>query len=125
MSPEAREILLIGRALVDYGWIKEDMAHDEQGAYVSATSLEACAWCSIGAIDRALYFLDGERSFDNAHYKRLTHGRKEAVQALARVVDDSYKSDRDEEMQIVAFNDARKTTHAMVVAAFDTALRED
>lgn len=125
LSPEAREILLISRALVDYGWTQGDMALNKKKGYTHATSSEAVCWCALGAIDRAVFFLDGEQHVEGSSgYMRVAQGKEQAIIALAHAMKERVYSNQDVEMLVVEFNDDPKTTQQKVVAAFDQALRE-
>lgn len=85
------------------GWIKGISAVDKKGRYVLPSEDSACRFCSLGAIDRAVFDLNAPMAVGI-----------EAQQRLAAVVGSD----------IINANDDKKTTFRQIVFSFELAQTE-
>lgn len=100
-------ILKRARELVERGWVKGQLAVDDMGVSASVWQARATCFCSVGAIQRAIWERPG---WDGAN-PILHPAYNPALEALC--------ADMPEFASIVEFNDSNSTTKDDVVALFD------
>ena len=105
-----KQILTEARALIEKGWTQGKLAKNVWGHQVRYDDPDACAFCSLGALRKAVHKINPDL------YPKLRHQL-----ALAIGEDPSAGS---EYYQVVRFNDAPGRTQAEVLAMFDKAINE-
>ena len=107
----ASEVLTSAKALIadPQNWCKGYHAVDSDNNRVSANSENACAWCSMGAIQKSM------RIDSTINYLRV----ESAVFSTIEGVIMEYSGEYD---TIMSFNDACETQHADVMQVFDAAI---
>ena len=103
-------ILKRARELVERGWVKGQLAVDDMGVSASVWQARATCFCSVGAIQRAIWEQPG---WDGVN-PILHHEYHPALEALC--------ADLPEFSSIVEFNDDNATAKDDVIALFDRAI---
>lgn len=109
MTTTTRDVLVRARGLIEQGWCQGVGARDARGHEVGALMREACSWCTLGALSRAL-----DLSNTDAYGVDYTRAREAIADAIGR--------DCDGGRAIAVWNDHRERTQADVLAAFDRAI---
>lgn len=95
-----------------YRWAQGASAYDKTGERVSSRSSRAACFCASGALDRALVGAYGQSLWIQGRaYEEAEIALGEAILAIT-----------GRRMDTAMWNDAYRTTHEEVLAAFDRAI---
>lgn len=125
-NEELKKVLERARELVSLGWCQGDLAQDEFGSTIPDSSPNAKSFCTIGAIDRALYealewnwnmVITQPLAPKSVMLKDLYNATKiELLKALG------IKDPVAHSFGIVSFNDKPGRTQEQVIELFDNAI---
>jgi hypothetical protein len=109
-----KEILETARGLIAQGFAHGVYARDAAGQRVNATSGEACAFCSIGAVRRAHYTLRPDSIFAGEEFAAEVAG------AVILLSEGATGTISDPFWRLAEFNDAHNQDD--VLALFDSTI---
>ena len=118
-----RRILTGARNLLSdpENWVQGPLAVDGRGVSVLPESETACAWCSLGAVDRE-YF----RMFPNSERQLNSMGLQQddylQIAVRCELEEAVFWHTKGECRAVPRFNDRSETEHSEVLAVFDKAI---
>ena len=120
MNNSKREIFSLAQHLVKNGWCQKAFATDANGHPVQPETGNACSYCAVGAIRRAIYITTGYSCRNDAHGYIIAGHVLECLKDLHQALGFEPTGDDDEAVaQVTGWNDQASTTSDDVLSAYN------